>query len=271
MAEIKIGIGKWVAVGIGVLALITLLILNPLVVVRAGYRGVVLSFGAVSDRILDEGLSWIMPIQQSVKKIDVSTKKVEKKDAEASSKDLQVVHTSVTLNYRLDPTKVNKIYQQYLGEESERVILPTIEEFVKKTSAHYTAEELITKRESVKKDLKDSITASLAASNIIVTDIYLTDFGFSKDFNASIETKVKAEQVALTEKNNLEAEKFKAQQKIVAAEARAREIKIQAEAVQSQGGKDYVQLKAVEKWDGKLPVQMIPGGTVPFINLKVKE
>lgn len=271
MGEIKIGIGKWVAAGIGILALIILIALNPLVIVRAATRGVVFQWGAVSDTVLGEGIHWVTPISQSVKKIDVSTKKVEKKNAEASSKDLQVVHTSVTLNYRLDPGKVNKIYQQYLGEESERVILPTIEEFVKKTSAHYTAEELITKREFVKKDLKDSITASLATSSIIVTDIYLTDFGFSKDFNAAIEGKVKAEQIALTEKNNLEAEKFKAQQKIVAAEARAREIKIQAEAVQSQGGKDYVQLKAVEKWDGKLPTQMIPGGTVPFLSLKAKE
>jgi len=26
-------------------------------------------------------------------------------------------------------------------------------------------------------------------------------------------------------------------------------------------------LQAVEKWDGKLPTQMIPGSTLPFINL----
>lgn len=30
---------------------------------------------------------------------------------------------------------------------------------------------------------------------------------------------------------------------------------------------DLVQLQAVEKWDGKLPTQMIPGSTLPFINL----
>ena len=71
----------------------------------------------------------------------------------------------------------------------------------------------------------------------------------------------------MKEKNNLEAEKFKAQQKIVAAEATARAIKIQAEAITQQGGKDYVQLKAVEKWNGVLPTQMIPGSSVPFVNL----
>jgi prohibitin 2 len=40
-----------------------------------------------------------------------------------------------------------------------------------------------------------------------------------------------------------------------------------SKAVTSQGGKDYVQLKAIEKWDGHLPMQMVPGSTVPFIDL----
>ena len=47
----------------------------------------------------------------------------------------------------------------------------------------------------------------------------------------------------------------------------AEAIKIQAEAITQQGGRDYVNLKAVEKWDGKLPTQMIPNATMPFINL----
>jgi regulator of protease activity HflC (stomatin/prohibitin superfamily) len=138
---------------------------------------------------------------------------------------------------------------------------------VKRTTAHYTAEELVTKREAVKIDLKKSITDSLATSNILVTDIYITDFDFSKDFNAAVEAKVRAEQKALEEKNRLEQVKYAAAQRIATAEAEARAIKIQAEAVTQQGGKDYVQLKAVEKWDGHLPVQMIPNASVPFLNL----
>ena len=49
--------------------------------------------------------------------------------------------------------------------------------------------------------------------------------------------------------------------------AEAKAIQIKAQAVTQQGGKDYVQLQAIEKWDGKLPTQMVPGATVPFINL----
>ncbi len=249
-----------------ILALLVFVVVNPIVIVRAGFRGVILEWGAVSDRILGEGIHWVTPIKNSVVKVDVTIQKVAK-DVTAASRDLQTVHAKIALNYRPEPESVNKIYQSFRKDYAERVVEPTIDEFVKKTTAHYTAEELITKRELVKGDLKKSITEALLASRLIVTDVYMTDFDFSKEFNSAIEAKVKAEQDALKERNNLEAVKFRAQQQIASAEAAARAIKIQAEAITQQGGKDFVHLKAIEKWDGKLPQQMIPGGAVPFINV----
>lgn len=61
--------------------------------------------------------------------------------------------------------------------------------------------------------------------------------------------------------------KKEAEQRNAQAQAEAQAIKIQAEAITQQGGKDYVKLKTVEKWDGKLPAQIIPGGMIPFIEL----
>ncbi len=68
-------------------------------------------------------------------------------------------------------------------------------------------------------------------------------------------------------KNKLEQVKFEAEQRVAKAKADAEAIQIQAKAITQQGGKDYVQLKAIERWDGKLPVQMVPNATVPFVNL----
>lgn len=64
---------------------------------------------------------------------------------------------------------------------------------------------------------------------------------------------MKAEQEALAEKNKLESVKFQAQQSIERAKAEAESIRIQAEAIKSQGGAEYVNLKWIEKRDGKLP------------------
>lgn len=259
--------------GKGIIAIATIgvcfilfMVLNPMVQIDAGHRGVVLRWGAVTDTILDEGIHWVTPIVNSVVEMDVTVQK-EERQSSASSKDLQQVSTQVTINYELDKLKVNTIYQNLRGDFSARIISPAIEEFVKKTTAQYTAEELITKRESVKTDLKNALTENLAKNHILVSDIFITDFNFSDEFNKAIEAKVTAEQTALGAKNKLEQVKYEAEQQVTQARAEAESIRIQAQAVTQQGGKDYVQLKAIEKWNGELPAQMIPGSTVPFINL----
>ena len=249
-----------------VLALMAFSVLNPIVRITAGQRGVVLQWGAVSDRILDEGIHWLMPIRDEVEKMDVKIQK-EEKGATASSKDLQTVTSKVAINYHLDAKKVNTLWQEVGKYYSNRIIAPAIEEFVKKTTAKYTAEQLITKREDVKADLKMALVENLSKNNIIVDDIFITDFQFSDKFNQAVEAKVTAEQRALESKNKLEQVKFEAEQKIAKAKADAESIRIQAQAITQQGGKDYVQLQAIEKWDGKLPTQMIPNGTVPFLDL----
>ena len=259
-------IRKFVMAALAVVALIIFVVINPLVIVHPGQRGVVIQLGAVQDTILGEGIHFVMPIMQSVKKMDVQIQKVEV-SSDASSKDLQMVRAKVALNYHLDALKVNKIFQSLGNEADSRIIAPAIQEYLKKSTAMFTAEELISKREHVKEEFKKSLTIALSVNNIIVDNVFITNFEFSKEFNHAIEQKVTAEQEALMEKNNLAKVKFLAEQKVATATADATAIAIQAKAVTSQGGKDYVQLKAIDKWDGHLPAQMIPGGAVPFIDL----
>lgn len=95
----------------------------------------------------------------------------------------------------------------------------------------------------------------------------IVNFQFSAEFDAAIEKKVKAEQEALAEKNKLESVKFQAQQKIEQAKAEAEAIRIQAEAIQNQGGEAYVNLKWIEKRDGKLPQTSLGEGNGVLLNL----
>lgn len=251
---------------IGVAALLLFIFINPFVLVKAGERGVVLKWGAVTDRVLDEGIHWLWPVVYDFERMDVTIQKEERK-TQASSKDMQVVTTLVTINYHLDPPSVNRIYQTMRQEYSTRKVQPAIEEFVKKTMAQFTAEELITQREQVKQGIRLALADSLKLNGIMVDDIFMTDFQFSKKFDAAIEAKVEAEQRALTAKRDLERVKFEAKQKIEQARAKAEAIRIQARAITQQGGREYVNLRAIDKWDGKLPTQMIPAASVPFLDL----
>ena len=248
------------------IVVVLLVIFGSFVVVGAGERGVVITLGKVEERIMTEGLNFKLPIIQSVKKLDIKTQK-EEVVATAASKDLQTVTAKVALNYHLDAVNVNHLWQSIGSEYKVRIIDPAIQEAVKAVTANYTAEELITKRPQVKDDAKLALRERLTAEYIIVDELSIVDFDFSLSFNQAIEAKGTAEQNALAAKNKLEQVKYEAEQRVTTAKGEAEAIRIQAQAIQQQGGAAYVNLKAVEKWNGTLPTYML-GDTVPFVNLR---
>jgi regulator of protease activity HflC (stomatin/prohibitin superfamily) len=122
------------------------------------------------------------------------------------------------------------------NEDIKRVLIdPAIQESVKAATAKYTAEELITKRTLVREDIMTNLKNKLSIDNIDIIALNITNFKFSDTFDIAIENKVKAEQDALTQKNKLEQIKYEAQQTIESAKAQAESIRIQAQAITSQG------------------------------------
>lgn len=233
--------------------------------VGAGERGVILTFGKVGENVIQEGLHVKVPFVQTVAILDVKTQK-ESANASAASKDLQTVTTELALNYHLVPNSVNKLWQNVGKEYKVRIIDPAIQEAIKAVTAKYTAEELITKRPQVKDDAKIILAERLVNEYIAVDELSIVNFDFSPSFNQAIEQKVTAEQNALAAKNKLEQTKYEAEQRIAQARGEAEAIKIQAQAITQQGGKDYVSLKWIEKWSGNLP-QTVLGDAVPLVNI----
>lgn len=234
--------------------------------VGAGERGVILNWGAVQEGVLGEGLHFKIPIYQQIKVLDVKTFKHEV-EAEAASQDVQVVNTTVALNYHLDPNNVGKLWQEIGKDYESRIIDPAIQESVKAATARFTAQDLIVKRAELRDAIKEELTKKFDGKHIIIDEFSIVNCDFSPEYNKSIEQKQVAEQNALKAENDLKRVEFEAEQRVAQAKAEAEAIRIQAEAITQQGGRDYVNLKAVEKWNGELPKQMIPGSTIPFINL----
>ena len=244
----------------GLLAL--MIIFGVFGTIGAGERGVLLQFGAVKDKVFGEGLYFKIPFVQSVVKMDVKIQKDEI-PASASSKDLQVVTSKIALNYHLDPKAVNKIWQEVGKNYNTRIIAPSIQEGVKAVTARFTAEELITKREEVKEQIKSNLTSRLLEHAILVDEFNIIDFEFSAAFNEAIEAKVKAEQLKLKADRDLERIKIEKEQMIAAAQGKAEAIRIEAQAL-IQNPK-VVELRWIEKWDGKVPTYW--GGATPFIGI----
>lgn len=255
---------KWVKRGVWIFVLLVIAF-GSFGTVGAGERGVRTRFGAVAG-LVDQGLYLKVPLIEKVVKMDVQTQKEEVRAVEAASQDLQNVSTNVAINFHLEPSSVTKMYQEVGVDYISRVIDPAIQESIKATTAKFTAEQLITHREEVREDVITLFTGKMLQFGIKVDAINITNFDFSEQFNQAIESKVTAEQNALASKNKLEQTKYEAEQRITQAKAEAEAIRIQAQAITQQGGAEYVRLKAVEKWNGVLPVYSM-GEATPLINL----
>ena len=197
---------------------IIVVVIESVVIVEAGHRGVVLYLGAVENRVLPEGVHFIIPFAEQVIQMEVRTQKFQA-EASAASNDLQEVRTVIALNYRIDPKEVNRVYQLLGVNYADRVISPTIQESVKASVAKFNAEELVTKRETAKGVIAQAIRNTLTSNNILVENVFITDFKFSEAFASQIEQKVVAFQKFLTEQNNLRAVPVIANQNVVQAEA----------------------------------------------------
>jgi regulator of protease activity HflC (stomatin/prohibitin superfamily) len=166
--------------------IIIILLVESVVIVQAGHRGVVLFLGAVENRVLPEGVHMIIPFAEQVIQMEVRTQKFQA-EAAAASNDLQEVQTIIAVNYRIDPQEANRVFQLLGIDYADRVISPTIQEAVKASIAKFNAEELVTKRATAKDVIAQAIRNTLTSNNILVENVFITDFQFSSSFASQIE------------------------------------------------------------------------------------
>ncbi len=260
--------GPWRTALIIIVILIGILFIKPWVQIGAGERGIVLNFGAVQGKVLEEGLHLRIPIMQEVIAMDVKVQKATT-DAAAASSNLQDVSSTVAINYHIVPDKAHIVYQSIGIEFKERIIDPAVQEVVKAVTARYTAEELITKRSAVSDAMRTNLTQRLLAHNIAVDAFSIVGFSFSKIFMEAIESKQTAEQLAMKAQRDLERIKIEAEQKITTAKAEAESLRLQRANISLdliELRKVEANLKAIDKWNGILP-QVTGAGAVPFIGV----
>ena len=222
-------------------------------IVNAGHTGVVMTFGAVSDQVLNEGIHFKAPFVQRVVKMDNRTQKIET-EGTASSQDLQIVSYVVAVNYHVNPTSSAKLYKSVGTDYSTVIISPAIQESIKSVTAQFTAEELITKRQTVGDQIKNVLSQKINPYGITVEIFNIVNFDFSEEFNAAVEAKQTAQQNALKAEQDLARIEVEAKQKITQAQAEAESIELIQEALAKSP--DYVDYVKWNKWDGKLPTVM---------------
>ncbi len=244
-----------------VLLVILVLVFGSWGVVNSGHRGVVVTMGRVTGEIKGEGFYTKTPWFDTVYEMDCRIQK-EQVSTECASKDLQTIKAVIALNLHPQFDKVSEIYQTIGKQYTETVVAPAMQESIKAAVSKFTAEELITKRETVREEMLKIVASKLIPLGIEATALNIVNLDFSPSFNAAIESKVTAEQEALAAKNKLEQKKFEAQQAVETAKGKAEALAVEGKALESNP--QVIQMRALEKWDGKLP-QIMGSGSIPFI------
>ena len=239
-------------------------VISCLTIIPAGHVGVQVTLGTVNPETLSEGMHLVNPIS-SIHEVEVRVVKAQLKGSQAGTKDLQVVHTDIVINYRIDGAKAAHMYKDFGLDLEDKILLPAVNESFKAVTAHYNSEELITKRDEVSIAIHNELQNKVGKYGLDISEISLVNFGFSPEYQAAIEAKVIATQSKLKADQDLQRIKVEADQAIAKAQGEAEAIKIQTQAINSAGGANYVQLQAINKWDDKLPNTM--AGTVPFVNV----
>lgn len=238
---------------VGGIALILLFFLLCYRVVGVGQVGIVTRFGNV-NREWQSGahikLPW--PIESETR-MNVQIQK-EQQEASAATQDLQTVTTTLALNYHLTPATAGQVFKAIGIDYKTRIIDPVIQEAVKSVTSQYNASELIAQRPKVEAAVFSDLSSKLNARGITVDNASIVNFQFSEAFNQAIEQKQVAQQNA-----------EKAQYDLQTAQLKAQAQQVQAATLTPE----YLQLQAIEKWDGHMPSAAVGGSNI--FNIPIKQ
>ena len=263
----------------GVVGLIALVVIGgSFYTIDAGERGVILRNGKVVGTA-EPGLNFKLPIVDSVRDITVQTQARVYEKVMVYSKDQQTAELNISVNYRLPADQVQAIYTEYGGKDGvmTRLLDRQVPEEVKNVFGRFNAVTAIQERERLSKEVQDAIQRATTNPVLIVESVQIENIDFSEAYEQSIEQRMLAEVEVQKVQQNAAREKVQAEIAVIQAKAEADAVKLkgdaEAYAINARGralaqNPNLVELVQAEKWKGVLPTTMVPGQTVPFINVK---
>lgn len=295
-------IGSWpVGSGLatlGVVAVAALAVMNSWYTIDQGDRGVLLTNGALSA-VVDPGLHFKLPFLQRVEKISLRQQVLRwgcesgndcgnMSAMQAYSRDQQPADMRVTVNFHVPAAEVSNVYTNYGSVDAlaDRVIARKAPQQVKTVFGQYDAVSVIQNRAGFNKDVAAAI-AAVTDGPVTIDSVQVENIDFSAAYEQAVEARMTAQVEVQKQEQNLQQEKIKADIAVTQARGRADSVKAEADAsayktkVEGEAAADAIKARAgalannpllveltkAERWNGELPTSMIPGSTVPFLEI----
>ncbi|CAK6448557.1 unnamed protein product [Pipistrellus nathusii] len=233
--------------------------------VDAGHRAVIFDrFRGVQDTAVGEGTHFLIPWVQKPIIFDCRSRPWNV-PVTTGSKDLQNVHITLRILFRPAAGQLPRIFTS-LGEGYDERVLPSVTaEVLKAAVARFDAEELITQRELVSRQVSEDLAERAGAFGLILDDVSLTHLTFGKEFTEAIEAKQVAQQEA--EMARFVVEKAEQQKKaaVISAEGDAKAAELIANSLAAVGD-GLIELRKLEAAED-IAYQLSGSRTVTYLPL----
>lgn len=249
--------------------------------IDTGNVGVERTMGQVKTEVMQPGV--YLTMFKSVTEVVAKETPLSMDDLKPQTEDkITLQDLDIDLYIQIDPSKAAVIMTKWpgdiltvKGEEGSRIgfnyVSRQAREAIFDVVAKHNSATVHTERASIASDLvktlQDSLDKEAGKGLFFVRSANVKNLVTDPALEANIKSAAQAQFKLQSEKNLLEVAKVEADRKRAEAQGEADAIRIKAEAVSKQGGEEYVKLKAIEKWDGKLPATNA-GGAIPLLNLK---
>lgn len=281
-----------IAAAVVLIILVWVVIASAFITIPTGSVGIETQFGAATGRVYQPGLQFKEPLVVDIVPFNTRNQSIKFTSVDLT-RDLQVVTSTVTINYQIDPADAVSLYKTVGSDYPDTIVEPNAGSVLHAQIGQYDVQDLITETAVVQNTIQSALKnrPQINAYKIQITSVNMTDNEFSNQFEAAVEAKQVAQQT-------LARVTLEAQQKVVQANAdaqaaiasaqgaatahidtargNAQSILLEAQANAAAQKEQaatlsslYNQYAAIQKWNGSVPLYSTGSGTaaVPFINI----
>ncbi len=231
--------------------------LSACTVIDPGEVGVKVSMGKMDRDLMKSGMHFIVPGVDSVFRYSNKQETVAGSAVPLTS-DQQPITLQYKVLFNLPEGEVLTLYEKYSGDPYQKLVDPQIQEAFRQVVAQYKADQA-TKNVNTIKNQVLSLTRENVKGLVNVTDIPITHVDLPEVLQQAIAQKQVMEQQALQKQYELDKARKEAEITVAAAEAQAKSIQLQSDALQKSP--QLIEYEKVKRWDGKLPNTVISGGS----------
>lgn len=218
---------------------------NCLYNVDGGERAVIFDrFRGILPEPKGEGTHIKIPFIQYPTVIDIrSTPRVI--SSLTGTKDLQQVNISLRVLTRPHEDHIPQLYSE-LGENFYDRILPSLgNEVLKSVVAQYNADQLLTTRDKVSRQIADELRSRARQFNLTLDDVAITHLTYGHEFTRAVELKEVANQEAERSKFVVMMAEEEKKADIIRAEGESEAAKLISDAI-SKGGDGFVEVQRID-------------------------